>query len=89
MDMTLVDNKLKQIGEVVRDRGFSFQQQFEVTKKMAEMLKADPNLWNAYISLLKKIDDLIKNNPLFESYTKYYPSPEMQLQWLLPSKKKI
>jgi hypothetical protein len=89
LDMTLIDSKLKQVGEVIREKGFSFQQQFEITKKMAEVLKADPNLWNAYISLIKKVDDLVKSNPLFESYTKHYPSPEMQLQWLLPSKKKI
>jgi hypothetical protein len=89
LDLTLVDNKLKEMNEVIREKGYSFQQQFDITKKMSDTLKSDPNLWNAYISVLKKIDELIKSNPMFENYVKQYPSPEMQLQWLLPSKKKI
>ena len=65
--------------------GFQFQEQFDVTKKMNVILKSYPNYWNAYLSLLKKINELVKGNMLYQNYTKIYPSPEMQRRWLLPT----
>lgn len=80
-------NVLKAYGEVVYKKGFSFQQQYEVTKKMDKVLKSKPEIWSVYLRLLKKIDQLVKTNLLYSDYTKIYPSPEMQVEWLSPKKK--
>ena len=69
------------------EKGFSFQQQFQITKKMDALLKAHPELWNSYVRLLGKIDRLVKGNPAFADYLKLYPSPEMQIRWLAPEEK--
>lgn len=75
--------------DIIFNKGFNFQQQFEVTKKIDGYLKADPVLWNAYFNLLKKIDRLTKNDLLYKDYLKIYPSPELQIQWISPQKKVI
>ncbi len=67
--------------------GYSFQQQFEITKKMDSYLKAYPELWNTYYRLLGKINEFIKGNNLYKNYINLYPSPEMQIKWLSPEKK--
>lgn len=67
--------------------GYSFQQQFEITKKMDSYLKAYPDLWNTYFRLLKKLNDFTKSNNLYKNYINLYPSPEMQIKWLSPEKK--
>jgi len=41
-------------------------------------------MWNTYLSLLSKIDELTKNNVLYKKYSQIYPSPELQLNWLKP-----
>jgi hypothetical protein len=51
------------------------------------LLKNDLKLWNTYISLLEKIDQLVKNNSLYKNYTLIYPSPELQINWLKPKNK--
>lgn len=78
---------LKAYGNVVYKKGFNFQQQYETTKQMDKVLKSRPDIWSSYLKLLKKIDQLVKNNLLFSDYTKVYPSPEMQIEWLSPKKK--
>lgn len=78
---------LKGYGEVVYKKGFNFQQQFEVTKKMDKLLKSKPEIWSYYLKLLRKIDQLVKSNLMFGGYTKIYPSPELQIEWLSPKKK--
>jgi len=67
--------------------GYSFQQQFEITKKMDSYLKAHPDLWNTYFRLLRKLNDFTKGNNLYKNYINLYPSPEMQIKWLTPEKK--
>lgn len=71
----------------IAEKGFTFQQQFQITKKMDGLLKPHPELWNAYVRLLGKIDRLVKGNPAFADYVKLYPSPEMQIRWLAPEEK--
>ncbi len=89
----LEKNFLKKTSEkydqIIFDRGFNFQQQFEVTTKMNSILKSDPKLWNAYYQMIGKIDNLVKSNILYKKYLKIYPSPELQLSWLKPKKGKI
>lgn len=67
--------------------GYSFQQQFEITKKMDTYLKPHPELWNTYFRLLGKINNFTKGNNLYKNYINLYPSPEMQIKWLSPEKK--
>ena len=78
---------LKAYGEVAYKKGFTFQQQYEITKKMDKVLKSKPEIWSYYLKLLRKVDQLVKNNLMYKEYIKIYPSPEMQLQWLSPKKK--
>lgn len=75
---------LKEYSNVIYKKGFNFQQQYDVTKSMDRLLKSYPQIWSVYFRLLGKIDSLIKNNLLFKNYTKIFPSPEMQIQWLKP-----
>lgn len=89
LDEKLIKDLMKQYDEVIFAKGFSFQEQFEVTRKMGELFKSDMKLWNVYLNMLKKIDDLAKTNLLYKDYVKIYPSPEMQINWLIPEKKEI
>ncbi len=73
----------------ILDKGYNFQQQYNVTKKVGDILKSNLKLWNSYIHLIKKINELIKTNLLYSNYTKIYPSPELQLNWLMPKKSKL
>lgn len=75
--------------EIVFDKGFNFQQQFTVTKKMDHILKTDLQLWNMYYKMLQKVDDLVKSNVLYKKYNQIYPSPELQMNWLRPKKSVI
>jgi len=84
MDKQGITNLLNDYSNVIYKKGFNFQQQYETTKSMDRVLKSYPAIWSSYLRLLTKIDRLVKNNLLFKSYTKIYPSPEMQLQWLKP-----
>ncbi len=86
VDLKSIEGLLKNISNLAFEKGFNFQQQFEVTKKMDIMLKSHPVVWNKYFNLLEKIDKLVKTNALFSNYNKIYPSPEMQKNWLSPKK---
>jgi hypothetical protein len=74
---------------LIFDKGFSFKQQYKVTEKMNRMLKSNSKFWNGYYLMLGKIDNLVKTNILYQKYLKIYPSPEFQLGWLKPGRKKI
>lgn len=84
----IIDDALKKYDEIIFDKGFNFNQQFEITKQMDKLLKTDINLWNAYYQMIKKIDGLVKSNPLYLKYSKIYPSPELQIKWLSPDVKR-
>ena len=86
-DLSPVHEAGQAYGRFLAEKGFSFQQQFQITKKMDALLKPHPELWNAYVRLLGKIDRLVKGNPSFADYVKLYPSPEMQIRWLAPEDK--
>lgn len=79
----------KKYDEMIFEKGFTFQQQFAVTKTMATYFKSELKLWNSYYRLLKKIDGLVKTNILYSKYIKIYPSPELQMSWLKPKAKKV
>lgn len=80
----LIEDHLKKYNSVLMDKGFSFQEQFETTTEMDALLKSDLKIWNTYLTLLEKIDNLTKTNSLYKKYSQIYPSPELQLNWLRP-----
>lgn len=86
-DVSMVEELLKNYTNQITQKGYTFQQQFEITKKMDAFLKSNPELWNAYFRLLGKIDRFIKVNVQYKDYVKLYPSPEMQVKWLSPEDK--
>lgn len=88
-DLSPIHDAGKSYTRFITEKGFSFQQQFQITKQMDALLKPHPELWNAYVRLLGKIDRLVKGNPSFADYVKLYPSPEMQIRWLAPEEKAL
>jgi hypothetical protein len=88
-DTAILNELVAHINSRFFDKGFSFQQQFEVTKKMDSFLKSTPDLWGVYYRLLIKIDRFLKTNIQYKTYLKLYPSPEMQVKWLSPEDKVI
>jgi hypothetical protein len=86
-DKKLITDSLRKYNSLLMEKGFSFQEQFETTKEIDVLLKSDLKLWNTYINLLEKIDNLVKTNALYKNYTLIYPSPELQLNWLKPKSK--
>lgn len=86
-DVAMVEEMLKNYSNQINQKGFTFQQQFEITKKMDAYLKSSPELWNVYFRLLGKIDRFIKVNIQYKEYVRLYPSPEMQVKWLSPEDK--
>lgn len=83
-DKKLITDHLKKYSNVLLVKGFSFQEQFEVTTEMDTLLKNDMKMWNTYLTLLEKIDQLTKTNALYKKYNQIYPSPELQMNWLKP-----
>jgi hypothetical protein len=83
-DKKLIDSHLKKYNQVLFEKGFSFQEQFETTKEVDVLLKNDLKIWNTYLTMLEKIDTLTKGNVLYKKYGQIYPSPELQLNWLKP-----
>ncbi len=77
---------LEEIDKKVFEKGFNFQEQHQVTKSMNNILISDKQYWQAYYGLLGKIDQLVKNNLMYKNYVKIYPSPELQMNWLNPTK---
>lgn len=86
-DKKLIEDGLKKYSTLLTEKGFSFQEQFETTRELDALLKNDLKLWNTYVTLLEKIDQLVKTNTLYKNYTLIYPSPELQLNWLKPKNK--
>lgn len=86
-DMSMIEELVKNYTTQVNQKGFTFQQQFETTKKMDSFLKANPEFWNVYFRLLQKLQSFLKTNVQYKDYTKLYPSPEMQLKWISPEEK--
>ena len=83
-DIKYVKQLLDQYSDVALQKGFTFQQQYEVTKFMDNILKTKSEYWQSYLTLTQKRDLLVKTNEGFSWYSRFYPSPEMQLTWLQP-----
>jgi hypothetical protein len=87
LDLSPMSEALKNYDQFLTQKGFTFQQQFEITKKMDTLLKPNLEWWNTYYRMLGKIDRLIKTNNQYKTYNQLYPSPEMQIKWLSPDDK--
>jgi hypothetical protein len=87
VDLAMIEEILKNYNSQINQKGYTFQQQFEITKKMDVYLKSNLELWNAYYRLLGKIDRFTKTNAQYKDYIRLYPSPEMQVKWLGPDEK--
>ncbi len=87
VDMGLIEELLKNYSTQINQKGYNFQQQFEITKKMDNFLKGNPELWNVYFRLLGKMQNFLKTNSQYKDYIRMYPSPEMQLKWIGPEEK--
>jgi hypothetical protein len=85
-DKAVITSSLSKYNKFLFEKGFSFQDQFEVTKEMDSYLKNDLKIWNTYLTLLQKIDELVKTNTLYKNYGQIYPSPELQINWIRPKK---
>ncbi|MBF0297204.1 MAG: hypothetical protein HQK51_00670 [Oligoflexia bacterium] len=88
-ELSLINKVLKNYSYMIFEKGFSPQQQYEVTKRIAESIKTNSKLLVAYTGLLNKLDLLVKNNKDYRNYNKIYPTPEMQLKWLSVNSKDI
>jgi hypothetical protein len=86
LDKTQFDEAFKAYDKVIFEQGFQFQQQFEITRQMDQILKNDLQLWNVYYGMIAKIDTMVKSNTLYTKYNQIYPSTELQLNWLRPKK---
>ena len=84
LDQNLLKNIAKKYSHVIFEKGFSFQQQFQVTSEMSTLLKPYPQYWNSYYQMIGKIDHLVRSNILYKKYPRIYPSPEIQRGWLRP-----
>lgn len=84
LNMEVLNKLSKKYDNIIFDSGFQFQQQFEVTRLMDQHLKNDLQLWNVYYNMIRKIDELVKRNTLYQRYNIIYPSTELQLNWLRP-----
>ncbi len=73
---------LNQYDKLIYEMNYSFQQQYEITKIMSSVLKSKPSLFSIYSSLIQKKNMLLRSNDNFKNYSRIYPSPEIQLNWL-------
>lgn len=70
--------------------GFSFQEQFSLTKEIVNYIKNEPKISEIYQRLNEKIKILIQTENQYSFYPKIYPSPDLKEAWLaklLPVKK--
>ncbi|MCY4524097.1 MAG: hypothetical protein OXB84_05095 [Halobacteriovoraceae bacterium] len=77
---------LKKYDSIIFEKGYSFQQQYEITKQINQFLKTNVKLRGVYLELLEKIDHLVKSDSTYQYYPKIYPSPELQINWLKKKK---
>jgi hypothetical protein len=52
----ILNKNLTQISDFAFKKGYDFQSQFELTKKMDQLLKPTPVYWKIYLDYLKKVD---------------------------------
>lgn len=84
-----IKNFLDDIDSLIYTKGYNFQQQYEVTKYVNTVLVNNKKYWQNYYLLLQKIDDLVKSNLMYKNYSKIYPSPELQINWIDPRKNNV
>ena len=82
IDKAPLQEAMRRYHQMIFEKGLNFEQQYQITVQMNSILKSRPKLWNTYYILLRKLDKLVKSDPLYKNYPRIYPSPEFQLTWL-------
>jgi hypothetical protein len=82
IDKTFLEKLIQSFNDFITQKGFSFEQQFQVTTHIAKLIGDKSILMEAYLSMLKKRDILVKTNENYKNYAQIFPSPEIQLRWL-------
>ena len=80
------DAILPQYDRFVFENGFNFKQQFQITKTLFNSLASKPGYQKAYLEMIRKKDELVKTQLSFKMYPQVYPSPELQMNWLISKK---
>lgn len=86
IDFKPFKNVLKKYDSLVFEKGYTFQEQYETTKQLKRLLAGENKIKKSYIALLQKIDNLINSDPDYKEYVRFYPSPQVQINWLLGKK---
>ncbi|MCY4524766.1 MAG: hypothetical protein OXB84_08510, partial [Halobacteriovoraceae bacterium] len=79
----VLNNIMNKYDKFILEKGFDFNQQFRITKLVDTSLHKTSKYRNAYRSMIKKKVSLVKSNPSFSRYPQIYPSPELQINWLV------
>lgn len=88
-DKALINKHLLKYNQKLFEKGFSFQEQFDVTMEMNSLLKPNATMWNTYYRLLEKIEIMTKDNVLYKKHNQIYPSAELQKNWLRPKETRL
>ncbi|MDH4469011.1 MAG: hypothetical protein QE271_13210 [Bacteriovoracaceae bacterium] len=80
-DVVFVGKLLDSMSDFVFNVGYTFDQQYNVTKQMKDLLNTNKLYTKAYEALLKKRQEIVIKQNKFNDYSRRYPSPEMQLKW--------
>lgn len=83
-DQGIFKKTLREYDKVIFENGYTFQEQFELTRRIDMLLRPREELWQTFYGLVGKIDTLVKTNPLYRQYPSLFPSPELQRGWLRP-----
>ncbi|MBP9674265.1 MAG: hypothetical protein KBD63_04150 [Bacteriovoracaceae bacterium] len=86
VDSKLIKKTLNAYDTIFFKKGFSLRQQYEVTKKMAQVLSSKSEILDVYYVMLGKVESLTKNNLYYKNYNKIYPFASVQQRWLLGKK---
>ena len=73
---------LKVLDDEIFKNGFSFQEQFNLTKETISYLRNDVKVAQMYQRLNDKIKSLIQTEKQYNFYSKLYPSPDLREAWL-------
>ena len=78
----LIQATLKSLDRMAFSKGFSFQDQFNLTKDIVDALSSNSRALEMYRKLNFKIKLLISNDKNYLNYGKVFPSPELRETWL-------
>ena len=78
----IIDKTLLFYDDYILNKGFTFQDQYELVKSVAINIKNDKKVVELYRGLNDKIKNLIILDKSFHGYSKRFPSPDLKEKWL-------